>query len=261
MKNLLIALLLFLPFLSLAQETETKEKTRQAYTVHEDRVKPSMVETYESLNQELVDACKSHNHMDVSWLTATMSDYRYLYVTPFDKFAEFDNQPWASLREKMGAEKFDNIFERMDKCYDQHGSYVIYLHNDYSYMPEGITQMPEGEPYRKYYYWHFTPDNLDAFMKVAKDFKELYAKKNSKARFRFYTSGYGVMGNFAMIAISAPDEVSFINRAIENRKLLGEEGKMLMLRARSLSYKYEEIDGGVRLDMSYFPEKTASTKK
>ena len=63
-KKLFVALAAFaFSGLALAQE-----KTTQAYWVHEDRVKPSMVMEYEKVSKEFTDQCKKHNIQTLAWI-------------------------------------------------------------------------------------------------------------------------------------------------------------------------------------------------
>ena len=63
----------------------------QLYTVHLDNVKPSMIGEYEKIAKEFNDACEKYNP-ETSWLTATTSDFKFMYVTPMESFADLDMQ-------------------------------------------------------------------------------------------------------------------------------------------------------------------------
>ena len=116
MKTLKITLL-FLSTLMLCpvigQAQEQKESGPQAYWVHEDKVKPSMIKVYEQVAKDLVASCTEHNVQDTSWLTVAQNDNTYLYVSPIDNFAEFDKNPFAALGEKMGKEALAKLFSRL----------------------------------------------------------------------------------------------------------------------------------------------------
>ena len=139
-QTLLITLLIITPLLVDAQE----EKNVQAYLVHEDRVKPSMVQVYEQVAKDLVAACTEHNIQELNWMTVAQDDNTYLYITPMEKFAELDVNNFSFLADKMGKEKMNTLFDRFYPCYDEHGDYVIYLHKELSYQPGGINPNPEG---------------------------------------------------------------------------------------------------------------------
>ncbi len=68
-----LAMYCFMPLLA-----EAQEKNYQAFWVHEDRVKPGMVDEYEQVTKDLVAACKEHNIQDVNWLALRLNDNRYM---------------------------------------------------------------------------------------------------------------------------------------------------------------------------------------
>ena len=203
--KLLIAILLILP-LSLIT---AKEKTSQAFWVHEDVVKPNMVGEYESVVKELVDNMKKHNIQEVNMITANLVDSRYLYVGPIENMAQLDKPSFATLSEKMGKDNRSALFNRMDKCYDIEQDYVIYLDKELSYMPTGITQTPEGQDYRKFHYLHFTPGNRAMVKEKMKAIKNMFAEKGSKEYYRVYKSGFGTRGEFYMVAVAAKDPIHY----------------------------------------------------
>ena len=102
-----LAFVLFTNF-AIAQDNDT-----QAYSVHEDQVKLSMIGDYEKANKELVAKLKEHNIQDVNWITSTTQDGRYLYVSPIENMADLDKRPFAALAEKMGGEEMGAIFDSM----------------------------------------------------------------------------------------------------------------------------------------------------
>lgn len=249
--TLLLGLILMTSLLSVAQD----DKNVQAYLVHEDRVKPGMVEEYEQVNKDLVAACKEHNIQELNWITARQDDNTYLYITPMVNFAELDANNFSFLAEKMGKEKMSALFDRFDPCYDEHGDYVIYLHKDLSYQPGGIDTNPEGKYYRKFIYYYVTPSNQKAFLETVKEVKEMFASKNSKLNYRVYSSGFGIMGKYYLVAIAGENPVQLETLNAENWKMMGEDFGPLYKKMRSKIAKIDEKTGRMRADLSYQPKK------
>jgi len=241
---MLVALLI--PNLGFTQDT------RQSYTVHLDHVKPSMIAEYERISKELIAQSKKHNS-NFGWLTLVTDEFDYFYVSPIKNMAQLDGNPFAGLAEKMGAAEMGKIFSEMDKCYDDHINYVITLDKELSYMPNGITQTPEGQPFRKNTLYYVAPQNYAAAEQLAKDFKALYTKKGSKVNYRIYRSGYGSDGTYFMVAIAAKDAMEYERMDAENAQLLGAEGQQLAGRLLSLISKTKTITGAIRADLSYMP--------
>ncbi|MBT8185542.1 MAG: hypothetical protein KJN76_11930 [Eudoraea sp.] len=246
--SFLIALLLA-PLCLLAQETNKS----QSFWVHEDVVKPSMIAEYESVCKELTANMKTHNIQEVNTIVANTADNRYLWVGPIENMAQLDKPMFKTLAEKMGAEKMGALFDRMDKCYDIEQNYIIVMDNEMSYMPEGITQTPEGQDYRKFHYFHYTPGNRAAVKEKVKAIKELFERKGSKLHYRVYRSGFGTRGEFYMVAVAAKDAADYANKVAENNESLGEEWVNTYNSFISTLEKYEVFEGTMRPDMGYAP--------
>ncbi len=248
--NFLIAVLLLFPF-ALLQAQDDKS---QAYWIHEDVVKPSMVEEYESICQELISNMKEHNIQEVNMIVANLIDNRYWYIGPIVNMAQLDNPVFATLSQKMGPEKMSDLFDRMNKCYDIEHDYVMNMDKDLSYMPGGITQIPEGLNYRKFHFYYYTPSNEDVVKERAAAIKKLYESKGSKVDYRVYKSGFGTRGAFYLVAIAAKDAADYANKIAENNELLGQDWLSTYNDFMSSLEKYEAAEGRMRPDMAYSPE-------
>lgn len=222
----------------------------QSYGVHEDVVLPSMANEYETAVKELVANIKKHNVQELKWITTVTSDFRYLYVYPIANMADLDKDNFKSLRDKMGADQFSDLFKRMSKCYNQHFDYVLRLDKDLTYMPAGITQTPEGQNYRRFYYLRYTPLQEEKLVASLKAVKDMFQKKNSKIDYRVYRSGFGSGGDYFLVAIAAKDAMTYETMGSENDKLLGEEaGKVFGEMMKNIS-KMEEVSGSMRPDLA-----------
>ncbi|TVZ59831.1 hypothetical protein NA63_2371 [Flavobacteriaceae bacterium MAR_2010_105] len=237
----LIAILLCFSFnFSIAQ---------QRYQVHVDEVKPSMVQEYEKVSKEFVEACKKHKPA-TSWITAVTSDLKYMSVTPMENFAELDKNPFEAMAKAMG-DDFGKLFERFDKCYDSHYSYVLNLSESLTYMPDGISQTQEGKNNRRYYFIHHTPENGRNLYEAIKGVKDLFASKNSKMYYRVYHSGFGSKDAFFLVAISSKDDVDHAQMSKANDELLGEDAGKVFGNMMKYVEKFEEYSGSIRPDLGY----------
>jgi hypothetical protein len=242
---------LIMPNFAMGQDSNI----RQAFWVHEDVVKPSKVGQYEAVCKELVANLKKYNIQGINTIVANLSDNRYLYVGPLENMAQLDKPMFATLSEKMGKEALDNLFGRMDECYDLEQNYVINLDKELTYMPEGITQTPTGQDYRKFHYLYFAPKDRKSIHEKMKAVKDVFAKKGSKMYYRVYRSGFGTRGDFYMVAIAAKDAVDYEQKSMENGKLLGEEGDKALGELFGNLLRYEEFLGRMRPDLAYSPQK------
>lgn len=228
----------------------------QAYWVHEDQVKPSMLKEYEAVSKDFVEASKEHNLQDAYWATAHIDGGTYLTISPIDNMADLDKNPLAPLAEKMGEEKFMVLFDRFNECYDTHRDYVVHLIDDLSYMPNGLTTNTVGEDYRKWHFFHVTPQNVTSLRDKIKEIKALYEKKDAKQHYRIYRNGFGSNGDYYLAVISAKDAQSYAKTSAETDELLGEEGESLFDEMMQYVHKYETKTGRMRPDLAY----TAATE-
>jgi len=226
----------------------------QAYHVHEDQVKPSKVMQYEITAKALVNKMKEHNIQSTRWLATSTDNFRYLYVTPIKNMADLDKRPFTPLREKMGDEAFGELMSGFGACYDIHGDYVIYMDKELTYMPDGISQTPEGENFRKFFYIYMSPKNSSKMRDAMKAVKDMFANKNSTNYYRVYRSGFGTMGSYYMVAISAKDPIEMEQKSAANDKLLGEDAASVFGKVLGLSLSFEEYTAKIRPELGYSPK-------
>ncbi|MAU26757.1 MAG: hypothetical protein CMH48_13665 [Muricauda sp.] len=244
---LILAAILLIPVLSQAQQNT------QAFWVHEDVVKPGMVAEYETVCKELTSNMKKHNIQGLDVIVSNTVDNRYMWVSPISSMADVERPVFKTLAEKMGADKMGALFDRMDKCYDVEHNYVLHLDKELSYMPDGITQTPEGQPYRKFHYFQYAPGNGDAVKEKVKSIKNLFKSKGSKLDYRVYRTGFGYRGEHYMVAIAAKDAADYANKIAANNELLGKEWETMYGDFMDSLIKYESVEGRIRPDMAYSP--------
>ncbi len=233
---------------------QEQERRWQMYEVHEDQVKPSKVAEYEKAAKNFADKMREHNVTEGGFLMTSTNNLRYMYVTPIDSLGQRD-AAMAELWEKMGQEDFGEMMSGFDGSYDRHGSYVIIMDKELCYMPGGLTQTPEGENYRKFYYVYFNPDDGRAMRDAMKGVKDLFESKKSKVHYRVYRSGYGNMDQFYMVAVAAKNPVEMAQKSMDNQALLGEDSKTVFDKMMSLAIKMEEYTGWIRPELGYTPAK------
>ena len=194
---------------------------QQAFQVHQDNVKPSMLMEYEKIAKEFNDAAVEHN-LQTTWYTAMSNDFKYYYLTPIENFSELDENPMADMAKAMG-DDFGKLFERFDKCYDSHGTYIIMSDDELSYTPEDASEITEDMNYRKWFTLYYTPAKAKEVREAMKTVKALYKSKNSKGAYRVYRNGFGQMDNYYMISISAKDALDYEKTGKEIEEALGSQ--------------------------------------
>lgn len=227
----------------------------QLYTIHVDYVKPSMEKEYVDISKTFVAECKKYNLQDADWMEARLDNGAYITIEAIPNMAALDVNSFAPFAEKMGKEKFQALLDRYAKCYDKHGSFNLSLIKDLTYMPDGAVAAQEGMNYRKYHYLYVTPSTSKMVREKMKAITELYNKKGSKEYFRVYHSGYGTMGEYFLVAISAKDEISYAKQSDDNDILLGDEGKKLFDDLFKNISNYEPLAGKMLPELSYTAKK------
>ncbi len=248
LKIWILGVIIAAPLALTAQEAPTM------YWVHEDQVKPSMIMEYEKAAKSLADNCKKYNIQTLGWITTATDDHRYLYVSPINSMADINYDGFKPLQEAMGDEAFGQMFTDMDKCYTAHGDYILHLNNELTYMPEGFTQTPEGQDYRRFYYIRTTPEHNGMLKEKMKAIKEFFTEKGSKMHYRVYQSGFGTMGNYYLVAIAAKDGINFETMGEENDAILGEERGQVFGAMMKYVTSVDEVSGMMRPDLAYSPK-------
>lgn len=220
------------------------------YVVHEDHVKEGQQDKHAKSDKALLKAFKDQNIKEMSWITFAADDNRVMYLTPIDNFAELDKNPFEDLKKKVGDESFQNLMDAYKGTYTKHGDYILRLDKELSYMPDGITQTPEGKNYRELNYYHIPPGEGEKAEELAKKVKKMYTEKNSKVHYRLYKSGFGTMGYYFMVAVAAesPEDMEQLRK--ENMDLLGDEGKALFDEIENTVSKREVVKGYLKPELS-----------
>lgn len=247
LKLWILAIILAAPLTAIGQEAPTM------YWVHEHRVKPSMLMEYETAVKSIVDHCRKHNIQQMSWITSATDDHRYLYVSPINSMSDINYDGFETLEQAMGNEAFGQMFAEMNKCTDMQGDYVLHLNQELTYMPDGFTQTPEGENYRRFYYVRTTPEHNAMLYEKMKAVKEFFAQKGSKMQYRVYQSGFGTMGDYYLVAVAAKDGITFETMGEENDAILGEERREVFGAMMKFVSSMEEVTGMMRQDLAYSP--------
>lgn len=225
---------------------------QQYYHVHQDNVKPSKVMDYEKVAKEFTEASQKHNP-ETQWLTVSMDDFTYYYVTPIESLGDLEKRPFSEMAKAMG-DDWGNMFTNFDKCYDSHGDYVIKLVEDLTYMPDGVNQVEENMDYRNYYFIYYTPENAKKMWEAMKAVKDMFVEKGSKNHYRVYHSAFGNMDSYYMVAMSSKDAIESAQKSKANQDVLGPNRHEVFQKVLAAAADWREVTGNIRRDLSYRPE-------
>ena len=250
--TLLITILIFL--LPNSQFAQDNANNSQAFWVHEDPVYPSRVADYEEYCTILAENCKKYNITEADWTTVSTDDLRYFHLSPIVNMGDLDKSRFSLLIDKMGENEFNELFDNFDNCYDTHNDYIVHLDNELSYMPIEMKEEESKMEYRKLTYWYVTPQNFQKVLDLAREFKKIYEQNNSKEYYRLYRSGFGTVGQFILVAVSAKNAEDFERRRKENHSLIGELTAPLYTELYNSIIKVESLNGFIRNNLSYHPD-------
>ena len=121
-------------------------------------------------------------------------------------------------------------------------------------MPDGITQTPDGQDYRKFYYVKTTPGMAPKLQEKFQAIKDFYAQKGAKVHYRVYRSGFGTQEDYYLVAIAAKDAVSFETIGDENDAILGDDRHALFQDMMKYVTSIDEVAGMMRPDLAYNPK-------
>ncbi|OUR91781.1 hypothetical protein A9Q87_08210 [Flavobacteriales bacterium 34_180_T64] len=249
---LILVLALFTCNISFAQE-EKKEDAPIMFSVHTDNVKFAMMPQYEKLAKQLKENCEKHNVQGVDWTAISIEDGRYVFVSQIENMAELDKNIFAELFEKMGKEAAGAMFDKMDECYDSHSNSITHYIPALSYHPEGYSS--EGKNHREYHFLYYAPKDGKAMGEAMEGVKKLFEAKGVKNGYSVYHSGFGSEESYFMVSIAGTSDMSIAQGGMENDKLLGDEKDATFFNVIKLTTKYDQVEGTIRPDLSYYPKK------
>ena len=251
MKSNRAPLVAFLFFFLICTSIRAQNDRYQLYVVHEDHVNKAMMDKHHDADKKIVEAAKNNKMKGMDWITFVGDDNRVMYLSPIKNMGELDKNPFADLEKKMGEKEYKELFDSFEGTYSKHGDYILRLDKKLSYMPDGITQTPQGENYRELTIYHIPPGSGDKAEELAAEVKKMYEDKNSGIHYRLYKSGFGTMGEYYMAAVAAESPEQLEQRRQENDDLLGDEGKALFEKIENTFSEIEKVTGYLKPELSY----------
>ncbi len=226
----------------------------QLFWVHEDQVRPGMVQEYEELSKELVAEAKKGNLQNMSWSVAAMDNGRHLSITPVKDMADIQTKSFEPLMASMGEDRFNQMMNKFNTMYDKHGNYLIVLDSELSYMPNGLDPVTPGQDYRKWHNMAVSAENVGKLREKLAELKDIYSKKGAKEYYRIYRSSFGNMGDYFVAVVSAKDAEDYARMSSETNQLLGEEGEQKFGEVMDLVTTYEVMTGKMKPELAYSPQ-------
>lgn len=250
MKKLKLSIIAIVAFL--LSSTITMNAQDQKYWILKDEVKPAMQAEYEKASKEFAEACKTYNVQDFSFNCWRHDNGSYVYSSVIKNMADLDRDIFKTLKDNMGKEKLQALYDRLDKSYYNEHSFIVTAKNDLSYMPNGALNAGD---FRKYHFFYITPENSKAVAEKLKEIKDLFAKKGSKEYYVIMHSGFGADEEFYLAILGAKDVQDEDRISNENNKLLGDDWTKKWNELFVLMTRHETETSMYRADLSYNAKK------
>jgi hypothetical protein len=224
----------------------------QLLLIHEDLVIPSENFKYIEAGKSLKQALSDNNIQEIGYSSFWLYDNSWIHVRPIQNFAEVDYNPWEVLSEKIGEDKFIEVFSKFNGTYHSHRDFVAVYHPEFSYKPEQLQE--EGNYFREWMYLYYDDKDHEAMMGFMKEWKALYESKGIETGYTIYTAGLGHYGPVIVVHTWGKDQAEYSKLVAENEAKLGEDAHKLWQKSSSIIHKQEVKRGYYMADVSYMPQ-------
>jgi predicted CopG family antitoxin len=214
------------------------------FGVFVDNVKPSMDANYREALKKLKSVCQQ-NKTNVNWNSVGFDDNSYAHLVPMKSFSDLDKNPWTELSAKIGKEAMANLWADLDKCVDEHSSYMMTKMPDLSYLAP-----VEGENYRDILFWYAESGKEAEAEKIIAEWKNLYESKKAAGGVITYKVIFGREPGYAIVSWGK-NEADLAAKNQKNNELFGEEAGKLWAKTMLITKKYYSKRAWVMPDFSY----------
>jgi hypothetical protein len=248
-RNLLFtALLILVPNAFVLAQPSTV--SLNLFLVREDKVRPSMVSTYESALADLKVMLNSVNDLKTPYFCHIQDDFCFTHVIPVNSLEDVENLKIDRLVERLNRPELKLVYNDMCSAVESTRYYVIRYLPDLSYVPESQSWIDKMQ-YRKWSFYYFYPGTQDEVKKILAAWKDLYLRNGVARGFRVFEGYLGTeqpMLIFTNWAENPADHQEKLNQTMEK---LGEEGSVLWMATMEYVRDVKIIEGWFLPQYSY----------
>lgn len=227
------------------------------FVMHQEVAKPSMLKQYEDTSKEFVAAVRQHHDAIpmFNFLGVAGDDYVYTYVTAINGFNDLGTiySGFGKLAQAVGEAKWGDLMLRSGETMESMRDSVVMEDPSMSYAPAKPRLKPEEEKYLHVDLYYVQPGREAEADAVAREFAELFRKKNVPDGYRLFKAVMGLDTPLILVTTPAKSPADYETRNAEDRQMLGAEGQALFQRAFSLTRRFEMHGGWLRPDLSLEP--------
>jgi hypothetical protein len=218
-------LVIFLLFYSNAIGQLSDEKW-DLMLIREDKVYPSMTDSYEMTLTDLKGFLSSKKVKDFTYFTHMQDDYFFTHMTPINHLKDLTKGIHSFFAKEVNDPELDVILSHLNETIKSYRYYIVQYRPEISYVPEG-DNWGENTPYRKWGYYYFHPGSNEDVEGIHSSWKHLYESKGIKTGFRVFSGFIGTEQPLYIISTWAEDPLAYHQNLQETIDLLGEDGALL----------------------------------
>ena len=241
--------MLFTFSISLLTAQTSKDRLYHITTVE---VPPSKFMAYEKAVTDLGEAMIAANAQEVELHVSRTDDLTYFYAVPMDNMEELFTNKWTSTVEKVGEEKFLDLYGKVVACErDKQEGFYLYK-ADLSYYHASLVGQTQNYSVTTIY--QFKPGTEKEVAELTAGINALYKEHDISMSYSLYHGVLGPNNNITVVVRHAKDALTFAQQNVEVSKKIGEKIQPLVERLYPILDKVETKRGSYLSKFSFVPE-------
>jgi hypothetical protein len=239
--------------LALAAGAGFAQEHPSVYLIHQEVVKPSMVQAYEAAAKEFAAMVVRNKALVPHFTYAALAgdDFVYTYVAPIPNSSGIDaiRQDFGQLAQKEGP-AFAELMKREGASQEYVKEWVVGLAPELSYAPAAPRLRREDMRYFHYDVYYVMADRGAEADALCKEFLAFFKSKNIPNGYRVFKPQVGPEMPAIIVEVGAKDPTDYETQSANDRVTLGEAGKALFAKAFAITRRFESRGAWLRPDLS-----------
>ncbi len=232
-----------------------QDNTGNLYYAAEVKVKSGMIEEYETVVKEFVEACKKHD-FPFDYYAYSIEGFRYVFIYRIKTYSDIEAIARAvgELSENIGESRLSEMYDREYKALDNT------VFTTFRYVP-GLSKTgnssimtDERIKHLNWSYIYVSNENDSKWRKLQEEWLALFNENNIDFNWEFYTGGIGMKLPVWIYVTGGESAVEYHKQLEKLREFLDKNAKHLYDREIPLIKDYKEVTGRLRPDLSYVRE-------
>ena len=251
-----LALAVALPGLAQEEAPEAAGSPPQMILVHEETVKPPMLEQYLQGSKEFFAMVEANRDVMPTFNAQAFQtdEYEFVFALPLSSFAQMDSLmgEFMAMAEKGGA-SWEETTKKGAAATRQFDEYVIVHRTDLSYTPaEPRVSMVNAAVYRWDFYY-LQPEMAMEAEQIAKDVAALYQEKGIRDAYGVFQAVMGGDMPFLVVSVPGQSVADIETRLAEIATALGDAWPPIQARIHAATREYVSKYAWARPDLSLAP--------